>query len=289
MLFQAQTEVIVNNREGDIYNGKLVNAKTKGAFKSLLDQAFDLYKKEINPNIVVKTNNINPTPSVMVRSPGTCNILAGRGYKNVLFVGYYDESENKKWVDELDRVITQDSVPFEIRNVSHVGDFNLCYQLIPALHKFYGYDFNMTVLSPPAQRNKGLVDYIYNAFGVSKTPATKQYKFGSESTELKEPLPEDAYKYDAVVFAGVPKKYGDTKFTSEEIKRVWAPYCTPNFEIVDLVYEAEDYDRFSDRHNQKDIEPQVTKAFSARAETDRSVLTGRPIHFEAYKRTMKVF
>jgi hypothetical protein len=290
MLYQEGKEVIVTNREGDVYNGKFVSHTTKVGLKVLLDRGFDNYKAEKNSSLIIQQNNIKPSNTILTRLPVMINVIAGRGYKNVLFVGYYNEEETNSWINKTTKEVTQHSIPYEARNISHICPFNLSYQLIPLVHKYYDWGFNMTVLQPPAERNRGVVHYLYRAVGVTTTPANKQYKFGSESTILQEPLAEDEYKYDAVIFAGMPKKYNDTSFTVDDIKAEWAPYCTPDFEIVDIVYQAKDYLRFTDHEQKvKDIEPQITKAFSARAEVDSSMLVGRPTYFLGNKDGIQVY
>ena len=290
MLFQQGKEVIVTNREGDIYNGKFVSQEAKMGLKMILDRGFDQYKTDHNPSLGIQKNNIPVSNSVLTRLPVMINVIAGRGYKNVLFVGYYNEEVVDSWMNETTMEVSQHSIPYEARNISHICKFNLSYQLIPVIQKYYGYDFKMTVLQPPAQKNRGVLKYLYNATGVSTTPANKQYKFGSESTILEQPLGDDQYKYDAIIFGGMIKKYPDTSFTVEDIKREWAPYCTPDFEIVDVVYQARDFLRFTDRDQMiKDIEPQITKAFSARAETDASMKVGRPSYFLGNKDVINVY
>jgi hypothetical protein len=95
--------------------------------------------------------------------------------------------------------------------------------------------------------------------------------------------------YDAVVFLGVPKKYDDTTFTSSEIKSLFEDHCVPDFEIFDIQYGEEDKLRYSDLENRKDHSPQIVKAFSTRAEWDQQVITGRPAHFQAFERDIKVY
>lgn len=289
MNYQDINEVIVTTRENELYQGKTVHRQTRNELRLLMDQAFTTYRNGVNRNLVVRKNNVDPTPSIMTRIPLVCNIIAGRGYRNVLFVGYYNENETNEWVAPMEQVAKHDQIPIEVRNQSHAAPMELSYQMIPVFQKFYDYGFDMTVLLPPAERNRGVVKYMYDATGVQTTPANKQYKYGSESTVLEEPLGEGELLYDAVVFAGVPKKYADTSFTSNDIKEEWAPYCQPNFEIMDISYQGHDPLRYSDRHNQLDLEPQIQKSFSARAETDRTMLMGRPVHYDGFRRTITAY
>lgn len=285
MLYKSNSEFIVYQKEGDLYQSKLVHQDTKSQLYGELNGRLNNYVENFDQFLKFKTPTANGLLSVLTRGPIILNILAGRGYKNVLFVGYFD-SAYKNWMLDLNSDKIVDVIPYESRNIPFVMDNNVSYQFMPIIHKEYGYNFNMTVVRPPEAKYRGALHYLYDRYDLNMVEANKQYKHGSTSFALNE-IPEEPY--DAVFFAGVPKKYDDTTFTSEEIKSLFAPYCKEGFEVFDIYYSDVDKLRFSDEENRNDITPQITKAFSTRAEWDKEVVTGRPIHFDVYNRCIKCY
>lgn len=285
MLYSNNNEFIVHGKTGDVYNSKMVHSNTKGDFLSKLYGRLKFYKDTYQSSLTFATSNANCVPSIMTRCPLILNMIAGRGYNKVLFVGYYDEGRMLNWMKSPEDAAFIDSIPFESANVPSVMDYNICYQFLPIVAKAYGYDFEFDVVRPPESRHRGVMHYLYDQFNCGTVSSSKQYKHGSTSTDFHLTV----QNYDAVVFMGVPKKYDDTTFTSSDIKGLFADYILPGSEIFDIRYGEDDKLRYSDLENRKDHSEQIVKAFSTRAEWDQEVITGRPAHFQAFERNIKVY
>lgn len=286
MLYKENSEFIVYTKEDDIYKSKMVHSSVKSTLYGELNGRLANYKSNVQPLINYKTETQNGMLSVLTRGPVLLNIIAGRGYKNVLFVGHYNQGKQSNWMKSPDDPSIIDEIPYESRNITSVMDFNISYQFLPIIAKEYGYGFNVTVAKPPESRHLGAIHYLYERFEVPTITTNKQYKHGSVSTTLTE-TPDE--QYDAIVFLGVPKKYNDTTFTSQQIKARWSGALKAGGELFDVYYADEDKLRFSDRENRIDINAQIVKAFSTRAEWDQDVVTGRPAHFQAIERCVKVY
>jgi len=286
MLYKSDSEFIVYTRDEDgLYQSKIVHKSVKTDLYGELNGRLKNYKTTVQPLLTYKTETQNGMLAVMTRGPVLLNILAGRGYKNVLFVGHYNQGETMNWMLDTasDRIL--DAIPYESRNVSAVMDFNVSYQFLPILAKVYGYGFNVTITKPPESKHNGAIHYLYEKWDIPTIETNKQYKHGSESTT---PLTQPEEPFDAIVFLGVPKKYDDTTFTSQQIKSRWGGALKAGGELVDIYYGEADKLKFSDRESIKDINPQIVKAFSNRAEWDQEVVTGRPTHFQAIERCVTV-
>jgi len=286
MLYKSDSEFIVYTRDDQgLYQSKIVHKSVKSDLYGELNGRLKNYKTNVQPLLTYKTETQNGMLAVMTRGPVLLNILAGRGYKNVLFVGHYNQGETMNWMLDAasDRIL--DDIHYESRNVSAVMDFNVSYQFLPILAKVYGYGFDVTIAKPPESKHNGAMHYLYEKWDIPTIETNKQYKHGSESTTL---LTQPEEPIDAIVFLGVPKKYDDTTFTSQQIKSIWGGALKAGGELVDIYYSEADKLRFSDRESIKDINPQIVKAFSNRAEWDQEVVTGRPTHFQAIERCVTV-
>ena len=287
MLYSKNNEFIVHDKTGDIYNSKMIHSNTKSDLLSKLYGRLKEYKNKYQGSLQFATSTSNGVNSIMTRCPIILNMIAGRGYENVLFVGYYDEGRMLNWMKDPDDPSIIDEIPFESANITAAMDFNICYQFLPIIAKEYGYDFDFHVVKPPESRHRGAIHWLYDKFEIPTVSSSKQYKHGSTSTDFH----LINQNYDAVVFMGVPKKYDDTTFTSDEIKsrlnqnQNLLDHC----EIFDIRYGEDDKLRYSDLENRKDHTPQIVKAFSTRAEWDQEVITGRAAHFQAFERNIKVY
>ena len=285
MLYSKNNEFIVHGKTGDVYNSKMVHSNAKSDLLSKLYGRLKQYKNTYQGSLQFATSSANGVNSIMTRCPIILNMIAGRGYQKILFVGYYDEGRMLNWMKNPDDPSIIDEIPFESANISAAMDFNICYQFLPIIAKEYGYDFDFDVVRPPESRHRGAIHWLYDKFGIPTVSSSKQYKYGSTSTDFHLTV----QNYDAVVFMGVPKKYSDTTFTSSEIKGLFGEYILPHCEIFDIQYGEEDKLRYSDLENRKDHSEQIVKAFSTRAEWDQEVVTGRPAHFQAFERDIKVY
>lgn len=287
MLYKSDSEFIVYTRDEDgLYQSKIVHKTVKSDLYGELNGRLKNYKTTVQPPLTYKTETQNGMLAVMTRCPTVLNVIAGRGYKNVLFVGHYNQGQTMNWMLDpaSDKIV--DAIPYESRNLSAIMDINVSYQFMPIIAKVYGYGFNVTVAKPPESKHNGALHYLYEKWDIPTIETNKQYKHGSESTTL---LTQPEEQFDAIVFMGVPKKYEDTTFTSQQIKARWSGALKAGGEIFDICYEDVDKLRYSDQENRININAQITKAFSTRAEWDQEVVTGRPVHFQANERVMQVF
>jgi hypothetical protein len=293
MLYKSDNETIVYNHEDGVNISKIIHSSTKADIFSRLHSRLKNYKHEVEPNFNYYNEVANSVTSIMTRCPMILNMMVTRGYKDVLFVGYYHQGRSMDWLldQSSDKII--DDIPFVTRNLEYVMDFKTCLQFLPVIAKLYGYNINFTCVRPPEERHRGAIDWVYQKEGIKQVDGNKQYKFGSESFTIPyhDPTENEGRKYDAVVFAGMPKKYDDTQFTSVEIKQWFAQWCQGFFEIFDITYDHDDKLRFTDREYRQNHLPNIVKAFSTRAEWDQEVLSdgGRPAHFQVFERDIKIF
>jgi len=80
---------------------------------------------------------------------------------------------------------------------------------------------------------------------------------------------EKEEKFDAVVFLGVPMSDPEVGFEEDQVRETFAPYCTPDFEMVDVYYGA-DYSSKWQNGESKDFTPHVETAFTLRASWDEN-------------------
>ena len=186
----------------------------------------DLYSHTVN-------NVFNYCPMVL-------NYLSLKGYKKILFVGHYNSGQ-KSWV--MDRKSDRNIYPTPSYHSlkTTMVDPNVWLQFLPIVRMAYGYtNFEMHTLSPPESRHRKLMNALYKRYEIDLVPCSQQYKHG-RSIDID--IPPDT-KYDAVVFAGVPKETEDTSFSLHHVKSVFAPYCTKDFEFIDLCYQDPDVDKY---------------------------------------------
>ena len=291
MLYSKNNEFFVYQRDTDgVYQSKMIGRDRKSDIFNAIHSRLKTYKVTEEPNLTYYNDVSNSINSIMTRCPVILNMIAGRGYRDVLFVGYYDQGNQMDWMWETTSPNIVDDIPFETRNLSYCADFNLTYQFLPIIAKEYGYNINFTCVRPPESRHQGAVHYCYEKFGIKTVDSNKQYKHGTTSFTIPgHAISGEDRAYDAIIFAGVPKKYPDTTFMSAEIKGYFSAWTQNNFEIFDIYYSSEDKLRFSDRQNRLDHHPQIVKAFSTRAEWDQDIISGRPSHFQAFERNIRVF
>lgn len=286
MLHSSNSEFIVATSNNGIAEGKMVDRSIKENFMGQLIGRLKNYRAN-HPELVFQNETANAMNSVLVRCPMVLNMIATAGYKNVLFIGYYDHGDQNNWLVEPSDLL-EETVQYENRNITHVMKPDICNQFLPIVHKQYGYEFSMTTVSPQGntlERHRAAIHDLYTKWNVDITTGNKQYKHGTTSFVIS--VPE--VKYDCIVFAGVPKKYGNTEFTATDIATRFDAYTTQKHGIFDIKYELDDVRRYTDTHRRKEVQPLVTKAFSTRAEWDQEVTSGRQNQFAAYERDIKWF
>lgn len=102
MLYSRNNEFIVYRRDGDTYLSKMVHSGDKSNLKSRIYGNLKYYENEVQPALTFYTPTANGVNSIMTRCPIILNMIAGRGYRKVLFVGYYDEGRMLNWMKKCD-------------------------------------------------------------------------------------------------------------------------------------------------------------------------------------------
>lgn len=221
--------------------------------------------------------------------PMVLNYLSLKGYKKVLFIGHYNSGQ-KSWT--FNRKMSRNIFPtpsYHSGNNTMV-DPNVWLQFLPIVRMAYGYtNFEMHTVVPPESRHRKLMHALYKRYEVDLIPADKQYKHGQSAIDLK--LPPDT-RYDAVVFAGVPKEFENTEFSLHHVKSVFAPYCVENFEFVDLFYQDPDSSKYIQGAVQNN-EDYLNEVFVTRSIWDevfrKQLPEDRAIEYAILDSTIKVY
>jgi len=236
----------IQNQKGSV----IVRSQVKEEVLGKLEHEMMTYITEVDDRVHYENERDSALLNALSLCPIVLNAFASRGHKNVLFVGHYDQGKNRNWL----------------------SNNNLLYQLLPIVHRAYGYDFNLIALRPPQKKNLGAMWYLYDKFQVLRVPSTQQYLHGMKFKVADIPSrPED--KFDAVIFAGVP--FTDENFSVNALRNVWKKWCTEDFEIYDI------FDGERTLESSKDSHPDLVKAFSLRSESDRSL--GEDIDLQVWK------
>lgn len=113
-----------------------------------------------------------------------------------------------------------------------------------------------------------------------------QYKHGQTSWSLE----GEHEKFDAVVFLGVPMIDQSVGFEEDQVREIFAPMCTEDFEMVDIYYGLPSSVKWFNGE-EKDNTTMVDVAFSVRSGWDYDVKTGggRPEEYDIMKKMISVF
>ena len=95
-------------------------------------------------------------------------------------------------------------------------------------------------------------------------------------------------KFDAVVFLGVPMTDKEVGFEESQVKEIFAPHCTPEFEMVDIYYGAPSSVKWYNGEK-KESDSMVDTAFSIRSQWDEDTAKGRPEESDIMKKMISVF
>ena len=227
---------------------------------------------------------VNMSEEMMSRGPMFGNALMSRGYKNILFVGHFNSGQTNWMLDRFaGRMI--DIMPPERDALNVFPDMNIVAQSIPMMMETCGYDCGITIARPPEDKYKGVMHQMYNVFN-SHTIAlsSHQYKHGQSSWTLE----GEHEKFDAVVFLGVPMQDQEVGFEEDQVREVFAPMCTPEFDMVDIYYGAPSAVKWFNGE-EKDSKTMVDTAFALRSSWDQEMSEGRPEECDIMKRMIKVF
>lgn len=182
--------------------------------------------------------------------PMILNYLSLKGYSKILFVGHFNAAQTS-WL--FPRKSSRSIYPTPSYHSLHdtMVDPNIWLQFIPIVRMAYGYtDLQMHTLVPPESRHRKLMHAIYKRYEIDLIPCSQQYKHGRN---IEIDVPPDT-QYDAVLFAGVPKNTEDTSFSVHHIRSIFAPYCTSNFDILDMFYQNPDPAKYVESATQNNEE-----------------------------------
>lgn len=150
------------------------------------------------------------------------NLLYKMGKKNVLFVTNYNDSDM--------------SDGFLLSDISGVTNPNATKanlgELWTPIVKHFGAFVKFT--SAFKSNDMSFVKYMHARYGVPSTNCNEKYELGMSDWEIETP----SSKYDVVILAGIPNPSGQVH-SAEDIKSVFAPYCTDDFILFDM-FESEE-------------------------------------------------
>ena len=281
MFYNSKDEVILTDGTKQEF--------VKGFHKDALTRYFNSELKGMTTNngkyLRYKNDDVNVIEEAMSRAPMFCNALKSRGYKNILFVGHFNEGQTHWMLDQFaGRMI--DLLPPERSEMQTFPDMNIVAQFIPMVMKSFNYDGDFTVVRPPEPKYKGVMHdlYMLNGMRDDTLGSSQQYKHGQDSWTLE----GEHEKFDAVVFLGVPMVDKEVGFEEIQVREIFAPHCTPEFEMVDIYYGAPSSVKWYNGE-EKESNSMVDTAFSIRAQWDEATAKGRPEESDIMKRMISVF
>ncbi len=281
MFFTPQDEFIVN---------------PDGTTKPVLGTVKEDLARGMNDNIRVvtarqgkyvrfKNGDVNVVEEALSRAPMFANAIVSRGYKNILFVGHYNDHQTHWMLDKFtDRFI--DLLPPERKDMHSFPDMNIVAQFIPLVMHEFEYDVSFSYTRPSESKHKGCMHYLYDNSKMTDRSlmSSQQYKHGQSSLSIE----GDHEKFDAVVFLGVPMQDSSVGFEEDQVREVFAPYCTPTFEMVDIYYGAPSEVKWVNGE-EKDSYQNVQYAFDVRSSWDPSMNAGYPEEFNIMDRMFSVY
>ena len=283
MFFNDQNEII------------LKDGNTASFFSGSKKMALVTYSNSVAKNVTInqgkylryKNDEVNVIEEAFNRAPMFCNALMSRGYKNILFVGHYNDHQTHWMLDKFSsRMI--DVLPEEREDMQTFPDMNIVAQFIPLVFKAMGYDASFVIPRPPESKHKGAMHSLYESVGMIENSigCSQQYKHGQDTWSLD----GDHEKFDAVVFLGVPMTDKGIGFEEDQVREIFAPMCTEDFEMVDIYYGLPSSVKWFNGE-EKDTTTMVDVAFSIRSTWDDDVKTGggRPEEYHIMNKMISVF
>lgn len=238
--------------------------------------------------LVFRNDEMNVVEEVINRAPMYLNVLKNRGYKNILFVTHFNAGQ-LSWILGKGDGRMVEVFPPERSHLQSMVDINIALQFLPMIHHYYGYKGDFKIIRPAESHHRGIMHALYasNNMFAHTLDGSSQYKHGKPSHNIETPALE---LFDAVVFLGVPKVNGETTFTAQSVREVFAPLCTPDFEMVDIYYGPGDKTKWVDGVR-KDITADLDFVFANRSDWDPEVKTagGRPEEYELMRRIISVY
>lgn len=282
MFYTPKTEQVLRD-------GKTLN-DFREVYKSFLSTFLHIHAKKLTSHkgkyIRYKNSEVDVLDEAINRCPMFCNAIASRGYKNILFIGHYNDHQTHWMLDKFtDRLV--DLLPPEREDMHSFPDLNIVAQFIPVLMEIGGYKINFALPRPPEEKHKGVMHELYERTGLQNNSLScdSQYKLGAHMWSLDADKEE---KFDAVVFLGVPMADPEVGFEEDQVREKFAPYCTPDFEMVDIYYGIPSDIKWQNGEK-KESTSNIETAFVIRSSWDDSVKEGRPEEFDIMDRMFSVY
>ena len=281
MFFNIKDESILSDGE----NQKFVTREKKELIARSMNDFLSNVTVKRGKYLRHKSDEINMSEEALSRAPMFCNAIMSEGYKNILFVGHFNSGQSHWMLDQhADRMI--DVLPPERQGMNTFPDMNIIAQFIPFTMGLYGYDAKFTVARPPEDKYQGAMHQMYRVGGLFDNTVTcsQQYKHGQSSWSLE----GEHEKFDAVVFLGVPMQDQEVGFEDDQVREIFAPMCTPEFDMIDIYYGASSAVKWINGE-EKDNQTMVDMSFALRSSWDDWITEGRPEECEIMKNMIKVF
>ena len=281
MFYKSKDEVILKDGTTQSF--------VRGDEKEVMTRYLNNVLKEITTvsgkYLRYKNLDVNMAEEAFSRAPMFCNALKSQGYKNILFVGHFNDGQTHWMLDKFaGRMI--DLMPPERESLQSFPDMNIVAQFVPLIMKSFKYEGDFSVVRPPEEKYKGVMHqtYMINDLLGNTLSSSQQYKHGLPSWSLE----GEHEKFDAVVFLGVPMVDKEVGFEESQVREIFAPHCTPEFDMVDLYYGAPSSVKWYNGE-EKDNKTMVDTAFSIRSQWDEETAQGRPEEYDIMKNMVRVF
>jgi hypothetical protein len=281
MFFNTKGETILS--DGNTY--KNVTGTTKNEIASAMNSHLKTVTNDKGKYLRHSNSDVNMSEEMLSRGAMFANALTSQGYKNILFVGHFNDGQTHWMLDKFaGRFI--DVLPPERSHMHCFPDMNIVAQAIPLVMNVYGYEVDFTVARPPEAKHKGSMTELYYQFDVQgkSLESSHQYKHGQTSWTLE----GEHEKFDAVVFLGVPMQDQGVGFEEDQVREIFAPMCTPEFDMVDIYYGAPSAVKWFNGE-EKDSKTMVDTAFALRSLWDSEMSEGRPEECDIMHSMVKVF
>lgn len=283
MFYSTKDESILRDGVTQSY----FSGRTKHTMVQMINSMLKQDTVEKGKYLRYKNHEMNMVEESFSRATMFCNALMSRGYKNVLFVGHYNDHQTHWMLDKFaGRML--DVLPPEREDMQTFPDLNIVAQFIPLVFKMMRYEASFSIPRPPESKHKGVMHSLYERVGMIENSlgCPHQYKHGQTSWSLE----GEHEKFDAVVFLGVPMIDQSVGFEEDQVREIFAPMCTEDFEMVDIYYGLPSSVKWFNGE-EKDNTTMVDVAFSVRSGWDDDVKTGggRPEEYDIMKNMISVF
>lgn len=233
-------------------------------------------------------DEVHCVEEIFSRGSMMCNAIMSRGYSNILFVNHHNDHQTHWILDKFSGRMV-DVMPEERSDMHTFPDLNVISQFIPLVCRVYGYDVSFSMTRSPEPKHSGVFSGVSEKFSLDQKSisCSSQYKHGISGWTLNA---EKEEKFDAVVFLGVPMSDPEVGFEEDQVRETFAPYCTPDFEMVDIYYGASYLSKWQNGEA-KDFTPHIETAFTIRASWDEDFggKEDRPEEFDIMDRMFSVY